>query len=202
MTEEEVVATMQKVAKAASYKFQFGYYKPDDIEQEAYILCIEALEKYDGVRPLENFLRVHVKRRLCNLKRDKYERRKPCFSCPLKAYIKDKDLCTAYESKDDCKLYVNWLARNSSKKNLMNPVSWDNTDDVDESEMHYDTDILDDLAVQELLQLLDTNIPSEVRKDWIKIKNGIKIPKHRRAKVKEEIALILKENNISVSEAW
>jgi DNA-directed RNA polymerase specialized sigma24 family protein len=193
---------MKKVAKAASFKFQFGYFKPEDIEQEAYILAIEALEKYDGVRPLENFLRVHVKRRLCNLKRDLYERRKPCFSCPFKAYIKDKDLCTKYKDINDCTLYVSWLSRNVSKKNLMNPVSWDNTDDVDESGMHYECEVLDDLAIKEMIQLLDTNISTEVRKDWIKMKNGMKIPKHRRAKVKEEISEILKENNINVSEAW
>lgn len=194
---------MKKVAKAASYKFQFGYFRPEDIEQEAYILCIQALEKYDGVRPLENFLRVHVKRRLCNLKRDKYERRKPCFTCPLKAYIKNTDSCTKYQNKDDCSLYSNWVYRNEAKKNLMNTVSWDNTDDTEEKDMHYDDEVLDGMAMRELVQLIDSNISTiEIRKDWIKMKSGIKIPKHKRLKVKEEIARIMMENNINVSETW
>jgi len=46
----------------------------EDIEQEAFIIGMDALERYDGVRPLENFLSVHIKNRLKNFKRDNYYR--------------------------------------------------------------------------------------------------------------------------------
>jgi hypothetical protein len=35
---------------------------------------MEALDRYDGVRPLENFLSIHIKNRLNNFKRDNYYR--------------------------------------------------------------------------------------------------------------------------------
>ena len=71
MTEQEDVKVMQKVAKAYSYKFRFGYFTADDIEQEAYVEAIKGMEDYDGKRPLENFLLVHIHNKLKNLKRTK-----------------------------------------------------------------------------------------------------------------------------------
>ena len=74
MTEKEVTETINKVADRYAYKFQFGFYTPDDIRQEAFIIAMEAMDRYDESRPLENFLAVHVKNRLNNFKRDKYYR--------------------------------------------------------------------------------------------------------------------------------
>jgi hypothetical protein len=42
--------------------------------QEAIIFGLEAYERWDGVRPLENFISVHISNRLKNLKRDNYFR--------------------------------------------------------------------------------------------------------------------------------
>ena len=66
MTEKEVTETITKIANRYAYKFQFGYYTPDDIRQEAFIIAMDALDRYDESRPLENFLAVHVKNRLNN----------------------------------------------------------------------------------------------------------------------------------------
>ncbi len=62
------------VAKRVATKFTFPNYDVEDIVQEAYIMGMDALSRWDGVRPLENFLSVHIRRRLMNLKRDKYFR--------------------------------------------------------------------------------------------------------------------------------
>jgi len=56
-------------------KYVFGYYDVDDIKQESYIICCEALDKYDESRPLENFLSKHLSNRLKTLIRDKYSRK-------------------------------------------------------------------------------------------------------------------------------
>ena len=94
MTEEEVLAILEKIARSLSYKFVFGCYEHEDISQQAIIAGIKLLDKYDGVRPLENFLRVSMKRAMCNFKRDKYVRlNKPCLNCPIGAYIKKTDSC-------------------------------------------------------------------------------------------------------------
>lgn len=71
-TEEEVIATMQKVIDKTAGKYTFYGYDIHDIKQESYIICIEALERYDGIRPLENFLSVNLSNRLKNFVRDNY----------------------------------------------------------------------------------------------------------------------------------
>lgn len=53
-------------------KYTFGTYGVDDIKQEAFIICMDALERYDQKRPLENFLSVHLSNRLKNFIRDNY----------------------------------------------------------------------------------------------------------------------------------
>lgn len=71
-TEEEVLETMKKVIYRIAPKYTFYGYPFEDIRQESYIICIEALERYDGVRPLENFLSVNLSNRLKNFIRDNY----------------------------------------------------------------------------------------------------------------------------------
>jgi DNA-directed RNA polymerase specialized sigma24 family protein len=63
-----------KIASELAGRHTFPNYDREDVEQEAAIFGLEALKRYDGVRPLENFLRVHMRNRLSNLRRDKYYR--------------------------------------------------------------------------------------------------------------------------------
>lgn len=63
-----------KVIERIAPKYTFGYYEIDDIKQESYIICLEALSKYDKSRPFENFISKHLSNRLKTLIRDKYSR--------------------------------------------------------------------------------------------------------------------------------
>jgi DNA-directed RNA polymerase specialized sigma24 family protein len=63
-----------KVIDRIAPKYTFGYYETDDIKQESYIICLEALSKYDNSRPFENFISKHLSNRLKTLIRDKYSR--------------------------------------------------------------------------------------------------------------------------------
>lgn len=54
-----------------SAKYAFINYDREDIEQEAFIMCLNALPRYNGSIPLEHFLLCHLSNRLKNLKRDK-----------------------------------------------------------------------------------------------------------------------------------
>ena len=72
MTEEQVVNTITTVCDRISPRYTFYGYTIDDIKQEAFIICIEALNRYDGVRPLENFLSVNLSNRLKTFMRDNY----------------------------------------------------------------------------------------------------------------------------------
>ena len=63
-----------KVIDRIAPKYTFSYYELDDIKQESFIICLEAVEKYDNSRPFENFISKHLSNRLKTLIRDKYSR--------------------------------------------------------------------------------------------------------------------------------
>ena len=72
MTEEQVVDQINVVVNRMAHKYTFHGYTVDDIKQEAFIICMEALNRYDGIRPLENFLSVNLSNRLKNFIRDNH----------------------------------------------------------------------------------------------------------------------------------
>lgn len=72
MTEDDVIKTMERVINRIAPKYTFYGYTVDDIKQESYIICIDALSRYDTSRPLENFLSVNLSNRLKNFIRDNY----------------------------------------------------------------------------------------------------------------------------------
>ena len=69
-----MVSTITRVSQRLASKFTFPNYEEDDIVQEAFIIGMEAMNRYDEIRPLENFLSIHIKNRLKNFKRDNYYR--------------------------------------------------------------------------------------------------------------------------------
>ena len=74
MDEAHVLSVITKVAQKLAPKYVFASYDIEDIEQEAFIIALEALERYHSDKPLENFLYTHVNNRLKNFKRDNYYR--------------------------------------------------------------------------------------------------------------------------------
>lgn len=74
MIDEEILAKITKIAKQLAPKYTFDCHDADDIEQEAIMMGIEAMPRYDSARPLENFLYTHISNRLKNFKRDNYFR--------------------------------------------------------------------------------------------------------------------------------
>lgn len=72
MKEEEVIDVIENVINKIAPKYTFKDYDLDDIKQESFIICIDALNRYDGKRPLENFLSVHLSNRLKNFIRDNH----------------------------------------------------------------------------------------------------------------------------------
>jgi DNA-directed RNA polymerase specialized sigma24 family protein len=72
MNENEVVDKITAVVNRIAPKYAFYGYSVDDIKQEAFIICIEALNRYDPTRPLENFLSVNLSNRMKTFVRDNY----------------------------------------------------------------------------------------------------------------------------------
>jgi DNA-directed RNA polymerase specialized sigma24 family protein len=64
--------TINNVVSRISGKYTFPGFDADDLKQESYIICIEALDRFEDGRTLENFLSVNLSNRLKNLIRDNY----------------------------------------------------------------------------------------------------------------------------------
>lgn len=71
---EEDFNTIVRIAKRLAPRYTFGSYEKADIEQEAIIIGLDGMLRYDKSRPLENFLFTHINNRLKNFKRDNYFR--------------------------------------------------------------------------------------------------------------------------------
>ena len=74
LPQDEVVSTITKVCKKLAPKYVFASYEIEDIEQEAFMMGVEGLNRYDTNKPLENFMYTHINNRLKNFKRDNYYR--------------------------------------------------------------------------------------------------------------------------------
>ena len=201
MTENEVVQIINKVVYRLAYKFRFGYHDIDDMKQQGRLLAIKALAsgKYDGKRPLENFLWTHVHNRLFNFKRDNFERpNTPCDSCSKLV----NGECSVYDIIKDCPLHTNWVRRNDAKKNLMKPLDLSGINDEEESSTKHFDNIVKTLMYKELIDIIDEKLPVTLRKDWLLCKKDVHIPKNRRIKLQQAILVILEEAGINAKEAW
>lgn len=182
MTGAEVLEIIDKIANRLSWRFVFPGYAREDIEQEARIIALDGLTRYDPDKPLENFLWVHVRKRLCNFKRDNYMRPAPCSSCPLKAYIKKSDTCKLFKEKAECELWANWKAKTEIKKNVNTPLSM--AEVADEGGEY---DVIGDIDNNELLAYIDAEIPIWMRHIWLQAKAGEKISAEEMRQLKEAV---------------
>ena len=193
VSEEEFLKVLDNISKRLVYKFRFGYHDIDDMKQQAAIFALEGLEKYDNSRPLENFLWTHVRNRLFNYKRNNYQRPdKPCLTCPFydpKCKTTTNE-CSAYENKNDCELYASWIKRNTNKKNIMKPNYIDY--DIINKENFENT-----AENSEIIKFLDSNISTEHREAYLRLKHGEKITKQKLIKLQKHIQEILKTFNDS-----
>ncbi len=161
MNETEVVDTILKISKKLAHRYTFASYEAEDIEQEAFLIGITGLQKYDQSRPLENFMYVHINNRLKTFKRDNYYR--------LEHGAAEKIQKT--------------------KKDILEPL--------DIQELYHiatgDT-ISEDAELSELLQIIDDNLPSNMRSDYLKLKNNAPLSKSRKSKVVAFIQSIVEES--------
>lgn len=189
--EKEFLRVVDNISKRLGYKFKFGYHDFDDMKQQAYIFALEGVQKYDNKRPLENFLWTHIRNRLFNYKRNNYQRPdKPCFGCPFfdKAYSCSKNQCSKYSSKQDCELYASWSHRNETKKNIMQPTYIEKDP---EASVFSSNNLIDKIENKELLDYLDKNIEQEYRENYLKLKNGLKVPKQQLLKLQQYIKTLI-----------
>lgn len=187
---------INKVAKNLASKFRFGYVEEEDLKQEIAIECLKALEKYNGQHALENFFWVHCRKRLCNFKRDNYERLddKPCIGCPFydKCQQQSESECTKYENKMNCKEYSHWFRRNERKKNLVNKPG---ECDFDTPQYTYELDDTS-LDMEFIEDIIDAELPVQLREDYFKYRYNIRLHPLKSKIIVEEIRAICRKHGI------
>ena len=192
-TEQEVLQTIEDVVVKLAGPFKFGFHESDDMKQEGRILALEALPRFDAsLGTLKNFLTNHIRNRFINMRRDKLERRHPpCSSCPF--YKEALDKCGAFDCKEDCEKWQGWKRRNTMKRNLMegynpNSISENSGDSTPTSEL-----LVNNMSNKEIVEYVDRKIPIGLRADYLRMLNGVKIPKGKREKILALVRDIVKE---------
>jgi DNA-directed RNA polymerase specialized sigma24 family protein len=166
MTKQDVIDTITNVSRRLASKFTFAHYTEDDIAQEAFMIGMEALDRYDENRPLENFLFVHIRNRLKNFKRDNYIR-----------YEQDKE-----------------FRYNQIKKSLAEPDNLDTVFDVQSKNSISDSVFIELVDNKEIFDLIDKHLAVPYRGDYLRMKNGVHVPKPRRDEIIVEIRNIFMEH--------
>ena len=161
---------MVTVVDRIAHKYRFGYYDVDDIKQEAFIIAMEAMERYDESRPLENFLAVHISNRLKNFKRDNFCR--PDYIPPSGKSVNDND----------------------TKRFLMAPLDIDNIRDEHERNMRDDDNMHNSVIKKEIMEIVDVRLDMSLRSDYLRILHDVYVPKPRREQIYAAIVDILNEH--------
>lgn len=187
-TEGTVLAAIEKSVTILAKSFVFGPYTLEDMRQQARLLGIQALEKakYDPKRPLENYLYRSIRNGLINFQRDKLRRNEPpCAKCHA------GENCGEYGQQ--CVRYADWFKRNRSKANILLPVDLSNICDEHEPRTRLPSTVCEDAELNEMLLLIDEHLPIDLRGDYLKMRDGVSIPKARRLLVEAAVKDILKD---------
>lgn len=195
VSDAEFLEVLDKITKRLAHKFKFGYHSAEDMKQQAAIFALEGLKNYDYKRPLENFLWTHVRNRLFNYKRNNYQRPdKPCLTCPLydASFKVSNNQCSKFIDKKECEPYASWAKRNDAKKNIAKPSYVDDLSLLSFSNSSHES--------AEIVSFLDSNIRSEYRESYLKLKHNQKINKSELNKLKKHIVEIMKEHEWNPTE--
>lgn len=188
-SEAEVLQAIEHVVRVLSKDFTFGYYDQDDISQQIRLYALERMPQYDGERDLANYLYVAVKRRLLNLVRDKFKRSDPpCKSChagrPCAEATPDAN------GEGACERYLQWATLQCRKASLVQPVHWSEVIDKRHADANSQSPS-EEAASLELLRMIDLQLPAELRADYVKLKEGVKLPPKRAERVMHALRAIL-----------
>lgn len=147
MTEQEVMDHIKTVVDRIAPKYTFYGYPIEDIKQESYIICMQALNRYDTSRPLENFLAVNLSNRLKTFVRDNF------YTCAASENRKKVAMPTQLEYEDT-------LIDECNKFSI-------SYDDIDRTEMSHiiDSNIPAAMRMDYLKMMNDIYIPRARREE-------------------------------------
>lgn len=176
MTESQVIDLITKIANKLSSKYKFDIFEKEDIFQQAFIEGIKGLENFDPTKGvLENFLSSHIKRRLVNFKRDNYVQ-------PINPLKMSQERA---ENKMDIMF---------KKLAIYQAIDIDLIDMENENSVYKEYDLNHELVMDEIVKMIDTNLPVKYREDYLKLLHGRTISKTRKDKIYCCIVQILEQH--------
>lgn len=162
----EIVETILRVAKRLAPKYAFGIHDADDLIQNAFLFGVDGYAKWDGVRPLENFISVHISNRLKNFKRDNYYR------------FAEGQTAEA-------------LRLTERKQRILEPIPLERTNPEGEPNMMRDDDVEYALITKEFINRIDNAIPKELRSSWKRMQDGAYVSPSKRFRIYDIIREVL-----------
>lgn len=181
LAESDVLEMVERVVRLLAPKCRIPGHDLDDVKQEARLMCLECLPRWDGVRPLENFMFSHLRRRLTNLRRDRWRRYDaPCRAC-------DSGNFCGPDGRP-CELYEKWRRRQDRKSAVRNPSPMDFPENT---VVDGRADAAADAEVSELERLIDDVLPLELRPTYLKLRAGLAVDTAARRKVQAAVREIL-----------
>lgn len=189
ISEGEFLEAVEAVVRRLSHHYVFASNALEDVAQQAYLFALEALPRFDPARSrLEAFLMSHVRNRFKNWKRDTYFRPDPpCKSC------NDGRLCGP--DGKPCRAHTAWLRRNTAKASIAQPL--DITKQV-ERVSEGEADLERRLSTKELESLIDSHLPPDLRAPYLRMRDGVSVPRHLRQQVQEAVLDILDEHGMDL----
>ena len=170
---QKTINLIKRIIKKIAPKYTFGFYEVEDIEQEAFIIALEGLSKYnEKLGSLSTFLQHHINNRLKNFKRDNYYQ--PRQKCPQCGQVFNKA----------CPSCLNFEWQMEQKRSL--------TETYQITEPFYIPQ--DKLEEQELFLIIESHLPQDLRSDYLKLKEGITIPYNRKIRLIDTLREILEEH--------
>ncbi|MFA5670076.1 MAG: hypothetical protein WC967_12620 [Balneolaceae bacterium] len=187
LTINEVSGTIDKIAHNHKNK-TFSYYDKDDIYQQVWNICIEALPSFRSDRgEVEHFLRCVVKNRLCNIYNSVNRiSRCPCNKCDF--YDKDTDECTALGKKEKCKRYESYRLSTETQKRLNSCKSYESIPEGENG--FYPTPDMN-LMADDLYWEIVHSLPDNYTEDFMRMISGERINSFRKADIRIAVREIL-----------
>ena len=164
---------IQQIASQRKNNHTFAHYTGEDIEQEIWVMCLDALCRYNpATGPLEHFLNSHVSNRLKNLKRDRYFRPGSCVA-------------TSGAAK--------------TRMNLINALPLDNSDITEDSIVlgaaSAEPDPLMQLLADETRDYITDRLPPDMKPIFFAVMSGNNIRQPIMDKFRKIVATILEERD-------
>lgn len=194
-TEDEVLASIERVVRLVCPSFAFGPHGIDDVMQvgrmEGFLLLKKG--KFNPAKGrLEAYLIRHISRRMKNLRRSLWRSDDVgCRECYAQWERGNAEGCGA--DSRECKRFARWLDTQSAKVRLANAVPLEIEDSAFEI-----PDTARDVEHAELLRIIDERLDPSLRDTYLQMREGVAVQTDRKRLVREAVAEILREAGLEI----